>query len=336
MAVATRTGSRHGELGLTDERMLEMYYYMLLTRRLDERLWLLQRSGKIPFVISAQGQEGAQVGAAFALEKGVDWVVPYYRDLGTVLVMGMTPREVFLHAFAREGDPSSGGRQMAHHWSHRRWNIVSGSSPVATQVPHAVGIALGARMQGKNIVVLTALGEGSSNQGDFHEALNFAGVHKLPVIVHVQNNEYAISVPLRKQLACQNVADRAAGYGMPGVVVDGTDVLEVYRVFREAVARARRGEGPTLIESKNVRLTAHSSDDDDKTYRPREELEAARRRDPLATTRQYLYEAGLLDEAREKELEDRVRREIDEAAAWAEAQPHPSVESMFRHVYKEA
>ncbi|MFO7173096.1 MAG: thiamine pyrophosphate-dependent dehydrogenase E1 component subunit alpha [Bacillota bacterium] len=316
--------------------MLEIYRYMLLTRRIDERLWLLQRSGKIPFVISAQGQEGAQVGAAYALVRGKDWLAPYYRDLGKVLVMGMTPREVFLAAFAKQGDPSSNGRQMAHHWGHRRWNIISGSSPVATQVLHAVGVALAAKMKGHDIVVMTSLGEGSSNQGDFHEGLNFAGVHKLPCIIHVQNNEYAISVPLKKQLACENVADRAPGYGMPGVVVDGSDVLAVYAAFREAVDRARRGEGPTLIESKCVRLTPHSSDDDDRTYRPREEIERARQRDPITRTRAYLYEVGLLDEEREQALEVEIRREIDEAQEYAEAQPYEPVETAMRHVYKEA
>lgn len=332
----TRLKARHQELGLTDDQMMEIYYYMLLTRRLDERLWLLQRGGKIPFVISAQGQEAAQVGAAYTLIKGKDWLAPYYRDLGKVLVLGMTPTEVMLAAFARQGDPSSGGRQMGHHWGHRRWNIISHSSPVATQVLHAVGAALAFKMRREDAVVMTSLGEGSSNQGDFHEGLNFAGIHKLPVVIHVQNNEYAISVPLEKQLACRNVADRAAGYGMPGVVVDGTDVLAVYAAFREAVDRARRGEGPTLIESKNVRLTPHSSDDDDKTYRSREDLERARQRDCLRITRAYLFECGLLDDARDRELEERVRREIDEAQAYAEAQPYPPVESLTRWVYREA
>lgn len=334
--MATQTRSRHQELGLTDAQMLEIYRFMLLTRRVDERLWLLQRGGRIPFVISAQGQEGAQVGAAYALIRGKDWLAPYYRDLGKALVMGMTPREVFLAAFARQGDPSSNGRQMAHHWGHRRWNMISGSSPVTTQVLHVVGVGLAAKMRGDDVVAMTSLGEGSSNQGDFHEGLNFAGVHKLPCIFHVQNNEYAISVPLTKQLACENVADRAAGYGMPGVVVDGTDVLGVYAAFRDAVARARRGEGPTLIESKNVRLTPHSSDDDDKTYRPREEIERARQRDPLQVTRTYLFDSGLLDEEKEKALEAEIRKEIDEAQEYAEKQPYESVETAMRHVYKEA
>lgn len=332
---STGTRSRHANLGLTDEQMLEIYHYMLLTRRVDERLWLLQRGGKIPFVISVQGQEGAQIGAAFAMRKGYDWLFPYYRDLGKCLVLGMTPEEVLLSAYAREGDPSSAGRQMAHHWGHRKWNIVSGSSPVTTQVPHCVGAALAFKMKGEDRVAVTSLGEGSSNQGDFHEALNFAGVHKLACIFHVQNNEYAISVPLAKQLACEHVADRARGYGMPGVIVDGGDVLAVYEAFRAAVERARRGEGSTLIESKNVRLTPHSSDDDDKTYRPREELESARDRDPLRRTADYLYEVGLLNPVREKEMEDRVLAAIDAATEAGERAPHPDPATASKHVYKE-
>lgn len=331
-----QTRSRHAELGLTDAQMLDLYYYMLLTRRVDERLWLLQRGGKIPFVISAQGQEAAQVGAAFALTTGKDWLAPYYRDLGKVLVFGMTPRDIMLGAFARAADPSSGGRQMAHHWGHRRHNIVSGSSPVTTQLLHVVGIALAAKMRGEDAVAMTSLGEGSSNQGDFHEGLNFAGVHKLACIFHVQNNEYAISVPLEKQLACANVADRAPGYGMPGVIVNGLDVLEVYAAFRDAAARARRGEGSTLIESKNVRLTPHSSDDDDKTYRSREDLEQAKQKDCVRITREYLYGVGLLDDDRNQALEDRIRKEIDDANEWAEQQPYPEAETLGRHVYNEA
>ncbi len=327
--------SRHGALGLTDEQALDLYYYMLLTRRLDERLWLLQRGGKIPFVISAQGQEAAQVGAAYAMQRGKDWLLPYYRDLGKVLVFGMTPRDIMLGAFARAADPSSGGRQMAHHWGHRQHNIVSQSSPVTTQLQHAVGIALAAKMRREDTVAVTSFGEGSSNQGDFHEGLNFAGVHRLACIFHVQNNEYAISVPLEKQLACANVADRAAGYGMPGVIANGLDVLEVYAAFRDAVARARRGEGSTLIESKSVRLTPHSSDDDDKTYRSREDLERTRQRDCIVVMNQYLVSVGLLDQARNEILEERVRREIDDANEWAEAQPLPSVDVLLRHVYKE-
>src|SRR6476660_1030806 len=266
----TMVEKRHLQAGLSDEKVLEMYKMMLLARRIDERVWLLNRSGKIPFVVSCQGQEAAQVGAAFALDQQKDYILPYYRDIGVVLTFGMTTKELMLSAFAKAEDPNSGGRQMPGHFGQKKNRIVTGSSPVTTQVPHAVGIALAGKMEKKDLVALVTFGEGSSNQGDFHEGANFAGVHKLPVIFMCENNKYAISVPISKQLSCENVSDRAIGYGMPGITVDGNDPLEVYEAVKEAADRARRGEGPTLIETVSYRLTPHSSDDDDRAYRSRE------------------------------------------------------------------
>src|SRR5699024_5150563 len=274
------TKNRHQALGLTDEDVFEMYRLMLLSRKIDERMWLLNRAGKIPFVVSCQGQEAAQVGAAYALNKEIDYVAPYYRDMGIVLGFGMTVKEVMLQAFAKAEDPNSGGRQMPGHFGQKKNRILTGSSPVTTQVPHAVGVALAAEMDDEKIVSFVSLGEGSSNQGDFHEGLNFAGVHKLPVITMVQNNGYAISVPLDKQIACESVADRAIGYGMPGYTVDGNDPLAVYEVVKQARDYAISGKGPTLIEANTVRLTAHSSDDDDRLYREKDELEAMKKQDP--------------------------------------------------------
>lgn len=325
----------HVELGLTADDCLSMYRTMVLARSLDERMWILNRQGKAPFVISCQGQEAAQVGSAFALRRGVDWVAPYYRDAGVVLTLGMTARDLMLGLFARAEDPSSGGRQMPAHYGSRRLQIISGSSPVATQVLHAVGVALAAKMRGEPTIAWTSFGEGSSNQGDVHEGMNFAGVHKLPVIFCCENNRYAISVPQSRQVAARNVADRAVGYGFPGVVVDGNDVLAVYRATREAAERARRGDGPTLIEAQCYRFTPHSSDDDDRTYRAREEVEAARRSDPIQRFRSYLLEAGLLTEARDQEVRREVNAEVDDAVAYAEAAPYPPPESALLHVYAE-
>lgn len=328
------TQNRHQAVGLSDAQVLDMYYYMLLARKVDERQWLLNRAGKVPFVISCQGQEAAQVGAAFALELGKDYACPYYRDLGVVLVLGQSARDCMLSAFAKAEDPNSGGRQMPGHFGGKKWNILSGSSPVTTQVPHAVGIALAGKMQGKNHVVYTSFGEGSSNQGDFHEGANFAGVHKLPVIFFCENNKYAISVPLAKQLACESVADRAIGYGFPGVSIDGNDPIEVYRVVKEAADRGRRGEGPTLIEAVTYRLVPHSSDDDDRVYRTREEVEEAKKKDPILRFAAYLKEVGLLDEAKEQEFLTRVQKEVDEATEYAENAPYPAPESTLTHVYE--
>ncbi|GHI01043.1 thiamine pyrophosphate-dependent dehydrogenase E1 component subunit alpha [Neobacillus kokaensis] len=325
---------RHEALGLSDEKVLEMYEMMLLARRIDERMWLLNRAGKIPFVISCQGQEAAQVGAAFALDKEKDYVLPYYRDLGVVLTFGMTASELMLSGFAKAEDPNSGGRQMPGHFGQKKNRIVTGSSPVTTQVPHAVGIALAGKMERKDFVSFVTFGEGSSNQGDFHEGANFAGVHKLPVIFMCENNKYAISVPIEKQLACEKVSDRAIGYGMPGFTVDGNDPLEVYKVVREAAERGRRGEGPTLIETVSYRLTPHSSDDDDRSYRAPDEVAKAKTKDPIITFGAYLKETGVMTDEIEKEINDSVMKIVNEATDYAENAPYAVPEDALKFVYE--
>lgn len=327
--------NRHKDLGLSNEKVLEMYETMLLARRIDERMWLLNRAGKIPFVISCQGQEAAQVGAAFALDREKDYVLPYYRDMGVVLTFGMTAKELMLSGFAKAEDPNSGGRQMPGHFGQKKNRIVTGSSPVTTQVPHAVGVALGGKLEGKDLVTFVTFGEGSSNQGDFHEGANFAGVHKLPVIFMCENNKYAISVPIEKQLACENVSDRAIGYGMPGFTLDGNDPLEVYKAVKEAADRGRRGEGPTLIETISYRLTPHSSDDDDRSYRARDEVAEAKTKDPIITFGAYLKETGVMDDAKEKEINDRVMNLVNEATDYAENAPYAEPEYALTHVYAE-
>lgn len=325
--------NRHQAIGLSDKQVLEMYETMMLARRIDERMWLLNRAGKIPFVISCQGQEAAQVGAAFALDKEKDYILPYYRDLGVVLTFGMTAKDIMLSGFAKAEDPSSGGRQMPGHFGQRKNRIVTGSSPVTTQVPHAVGIALAGRMEKKDLVTFVTFGEGSSNQGDFHEGANFAGVHKLPVIFMCENNKYAISVPISKQLACEKVSDRGIGYGMPGYTVDGNDPLEVYRVVKEAADRARLGEGPTLIETTTYRLTPHSSDDDDRSYRAQDEVVEAKTKDPILTFGAYLKSAGVLDDQLEKEINERLIKIVNEATDYAELAPYAESESALKYVY---
>ncbi|WP_397539232.1 thiamine pyrophosphate-dependent dehydrogenase E1 component subunit alpha [Rummeliibacillus pycnus] len=329
------TENRHAALGLSDEVVLEMYRTMLLARRLDERMWLLNRAGKIPFVISCQGQEAAQVGAAFALNREEDYVAPYYRDMGVVLHFGMTTKDLMLSAFAKAEDPNSGGRQMPGHFGQKKNRILTGSSPVTTQVPHAVGVALAGKMQKKDFVTFVTLGEGSSNQGDFHEGANFAGVHKLPVIIMVENNRYAISVPLNKQIACENISDRAIGYGMPGVTVDGNDPIEVYKVVKEAADRARAGEGPSLIESVCYRLTAHSSDDDQRQYRTEEDLAEGKANDPIIRFSNYLREQNILTAEIEEKLQEEIMAEIDEATDYAEQAPYAAPEDALKYVYAE-
>ena len=331
----TRTSELAAEHGLRDDELLRMYRLVALARAIDERMWVLNRAGKAAFVISGQGHEGAQVGVVSSLRQGHDWLVPYYRSIAGVLTFGMTPREVMLAQFAKANDPSSGGRQMPGHYGGAAHNILTTSSPVATQVLHAVGIALAAQTRRTGQVALTELGEGSSNQGDFHEGLNFAGIHRLPVVFVVENNGYAISVPMSLGCAVPNIADRGPAYAMPGVVVDGSDVLACYRAGREAVERARRGDGPTLIEAKVTRLTAHSSDDQQTRYRSAEELESERRRDALPRFRERLRQAGVLDDEREASIAAAVRAAVEDATEWAEAQPDPDPADALRHVYAE-
>ncbi|WP_411953394.1 thiamine pyrophosphate-dependent dehydrogenase E1 component subunit alpha [Alkalibacillus sp. S2W] len=331
----SQVDNRHQDLGLSDEQVLDMYRTMLLARKIDERMWLLNRAGKIPFVISCQGQEAAQIGASYALNLDKDYVAPYYRDLGVVLAFGMTTHELFLAAFAKAEDPNSGGRQMPGHFGQKKNRILTGSSPVTTQLPHAVGIALAAKMDGENIASLVTLGEGSSNQGDFHEGLNFAGVHKLPVITMVENNKYAISVPLERQISSESVADRGVAYGMPGYQVDGNDPLEVYRVVKDAHDRAMNGEGPTLIEAMTERLTAHSSDDNDKAYRTEEEIEEMKQKDSLISFAQYLRDVGVLTEEKEQALNKEIDDEINEATEAAENAPYAEPEDALKYVYAE-
>jgi 2-oxoisovalerate dehydrogenase E1 component alpha subunit len=320
---------------ISDETRLEMYRIMLLARRLDERAWVLHRQGKIAFHISGIGHEAAQVGAALALERGKDWIAPYYRDLAMMIALGLTPREFALGLMGKKGEPNSGGRQMPSHWSLRRVNVVSHSSPVATQTCHATGIALAIKMSGDSAVALTSVGEGSTAQGEWYEGVNWAAIHRLPVIFLVENNVYAISVRQEKQMAVASVADKAAGLGLQGVSVDGMDVEAVHTAVAAAAARARSGEGPTLVEARVERMTPHSSDDDDRTYRPREEIEAIKRRDPLARFRAELLERKILTEKVDREYDERARQEVEEAIAFAAEAPYPEVESAAYPVYAE-
>ena len=328
------TVNSYEELGLSKQDLVAMFETMVRARKIDERMWKLNRAGKIPFVVSCQGQEAAQVGAAFALEKGTDYILPYYRDVAVVLHFGQTAQDLMLSAFAKAEDPNSGGRQMPGHFGSKQHRIVTGSSPVTTQVPHAVGVALAAKLKKEELVTFVSFGEGSSNQGDFHEGANFAGVHKLPVILFCENNKYAISVPLSKQLACERVSVRAKGYGMPGVTVDGTDPIAVYAAVKEARARALRGEGPTLIEAEVERLVPHSSDDDDKAYRSVEELADLKHRDGNQLFRARLIEDGIATEEELASIESNVDTEVNEATAYADKAPYASPESTMDHVYE--
>jgi 2-oxoisovalerate dehydrogenase E1 component alpha subunit len=322
------------EAGLTKTDLKDMFRVMLLARKLDERMWLLNRSGKLPFVISCQGQEATQVGTGFALDKEVDILSPYYRDLALVTHFGMTPLETMLSAFAKNGDIQSGGKQMPGHFSKKENNILTQGSSVTTQVLHAVGAAYKFKLDDEKRVALTTLGEGSTSQGDFHEGLNFAGVHKLPFICLIENNDYAISVPRKLQYGAEKLSDRAAGYGMYGEQVDGNDPVAVYSAIKKARERAINGEGSSLIEALSTRLTAHSSDDDDR-YRDKEELESNKKKDCLILFKEYMLENHVADEAWFDSEEATVKKTVTEATKAAENAPYPNPEDALLNVYEE-
>jgi 2-oxoisovalerate dehydrogenase E1 component alpha subunit len=326
-------GPLAASFGLADADLVAMYRTLALARAIDERMWILNRVGRIPFVISGQGHEGAQVGLAWPLRRGHDWIAPYYRSIATCLAFGMTPRDLMLAQYAKASDPGSAGRQMPGHYGSPAHHLVSVSSPVATQILHAVGIALASKIRGLDQVAVAIMGEGSSNQGDVHEALNFAAIHRLPFVFVVENNGYAISVPAERELSVPDVAMRASGYGIPGVVVDGTDVLACYAAGRAAVDRARSGGGPTLVEAKVSRLTAHSSDDQQTKYRSEADLAEGRAHDPLPIFRAQLREAGVLTPDVEAALAVEIAALVEDATDFAEAEPDPDPATGMDHVF---
>ncbi len=322
----------HTDLGLKEEDLVSMYRYMLLARYCDERQWALNRQGKAPFVVPVSGHEGAQVGSGWAFEIGKDVFCPYYRDLTLVLVAGFTARDVFAGLFGKKDDPSSGGRQMPAHWGSKQHNIITGSSPIATQCLHAAGIAYSKKLKRSDAIVGCWFGEGGTSEGDWHGAMNFAGIHKLPLVFICENNQYAISVPEHKQVA-GSVHGRAEGYGMHGAVGDGNDVLESYRLTKDAVDRARAGGGPSLIELRTYRYYGHTSDDDDRTYRSRDEVEEWRKKDPIPRFEEYIKSVGVVDDAKVDEIKESAKQEVTQGAQEAEAADFPDPTTAAQHVY---
>jgi len=331
--IETKRETRDEEL--SKELLQDLFWTMLLARRTDERAWVLHRQGKIAFHVSAIGHEATQVGAGFALRRGQDWVAPYYRDLALLFAMGMTPREFVLGLMGKREEPNSGGRQMPSHWSLKRANVISHSAPVATQTTHAVGIALGIKMHKEDTVVLATIGEGSTAQGEWYEGVNWAAIHKLPVIFLIENNLYAISERQDKQMAVKSAAEKACGLGLEGVSVDGTNVLAVYRAVKEAADRARAGEGPSVVESVSYRITPHTSDDDDRTYRTREEVEEHKKNDPLLIARAALQAQGALSAEEYNQMEEKAKTMVDEAVRYAEQAPYPTPDEGSYPVYAE-
>ncbi|MBO0476126.1 thiamine pyrophosphate-dependent dehydrogenase E1 component subunit alpha [Vagococcus sp. DIV0080] len=319
--------------GLSKEEIIQAYREVLRGRRLDERLWQLTRIGKTSFNISGQGAEVAQVAMAMAFEHEKDYFLPYYRDMTACLVWGMTSKDILLGSFGKEDDPSSHGRMMPNHYGSKEHNIVAFSSTVSTQMVLATGVAYSAQLEKSDFVTLTTTGEGSANQGEVQEAMNFAGVKKLPLIFVIENNEYAISVPIEEQYAGENMSSRAVGYGFEGVTVDGNDFTEVYLTFKKAVEDARKGLGPKLIELKVSRLTSHSADDDHNVYRSKEEIEEMKKHDPLDEMQKQLIAEKYLTQEELDKMDEEVRDEINKATDEAEAMPDPVASSLLDEVY---
>ncbi|HET7419712.1 MAG TPA: thiamine pyrophosphate-dependent dehydrogenase E1 component subunit alpha [Candidatus Dormibacteraeota bacterium] len=317
----------------TREEYLQLHRWMCMAKALDDRMHILVKQGRAPFVGSSRGHEGIQV-ASTATIGADDWLVPHYRGLANAIVRGLTMKEWMLAVFAKAGDPLSAGRNIPGGcYSYHRLKIAPVSQVVASWIPKAAGIAYAAKLKGEGSVTLCTFGDGATSQGEFHEGVNFAAVHRLPVVFVCENNSYAISVPIRLQTANPNIADRAAGYGIPGVTVDGTDVPACYQACQEAVARARRGEGPTLIDAKIWRLNAHTSEDNHLKYRSKEEIEEAARHDPIVRFTSWLVQRRWITAEAAAAAQAACDEEASEAADWAEQQPDPLPEDALKNVF---
>jgi 2-oxoisovalerate dehydrogenase E1 component alpha subunit len=320
----------HREFGMSDAEALDIYYAMVVSRRVSEYALKLAFQGSLDVSIPSDGHEAAQI-ASMRVLRPTDPVYLFYRSAPAAYARGMTAREIFLDYFGAADGPSSGGKNLPGHWAKKHLNLMSVSGSVATQIPHAVGSALAAKLRGEDSVSVAYFGDGGSSKSDFHEGLNFAAVQQLPVVLFCENNGMAISVPFEKQSGVPRVADRAVGYALVGISVDGSDPLQVWRVMREAVDAARAGKGPALIEARVTRLGQHTSQVGD--LRAPAVLAAARRHDPLAGFARYLRHHGLLDDALEHGFRERADAEVADAVEFASHAAPPPRERAFQDVY---
>lgn len=339
VASGTRTGRTSVEPlpGLNNESLLNAYRNSLAARLIDAKTLNLLKQGKVFFHIGGSGHEVAQVATALAFRPGYDWAYPYYRDLAFSLQFGYTVEEVMLEILHRKGGPSSDGFTMPFHWGHKKWRIVSQSSPTGTQYLQAVGTAMGAMRKGVDEIVYVSSGEGATSEGEFHEAVNWAARGRFPVIFLVQNNKYAISVPVHDQTAGGSISEIVKGYdGLARFRVDGCDFPGMYAVAREAAARARRGDGPSVIEADTVRLLPHSSSDDQRKYRDKEDIEEDSRKDPIPRLEKFLVDLNVATPDELAAIKIDVQNRINTAVEIAEGQPHPEPSELDRRVYSES
>jgi pyruvate dehydrogenase E1 component subunit alpha len=313
--------------------MRRLMRFMILNRELDERLTKLQRQGRIGFHIGSVGEEALMIGSAAAM-RPTDWVVPSYREAGVALYRGMRIEQLVANMYGTAEDPVS-GRQMPCHYADQPHNFLSISSPVGTQIPQATGIAWAMKIRKTTDAAIVYFGDGATSEGDFHVGLNFAGVFKVPCVFICRNNQWAISTPYEVQTAAETIAQKALAYGIAGERVDGNDVLAAYQATHDALERARRGEGSTLLEMYTYRQGAHSTSDDPRAYRQQADVDAWLKKDPIARFRRYLVDRKLWGAEEEGRAKAEIVGELAAAIDHAEKAPRPSIESMFRDVFKE-
>jgi len=317
---------------LSEDKLRYIYDVMILTREFDNRSLKLQRQGRIGFYIGCKGQEASHIGSAYALNDN-DWIFPSYREPGILFLRKVPIYKLFCQMMGNEGDPCH-GRQMPCHFSHKEVNFVSISSPLATQIPHAVGAAYAMKYNKQKTVSVTYFGDGSTSEGDFHVALNFAGVYKTPTIFICENNQWAISVPITKQTASESIAIKGISYGIESFKVDGNDIFAVYEITKKAVEKARNFGGPTLIENYTYRLGSHSSSDDATRYRNNDEYEMWLKKDPIVRFEKYLLNEGIINKDYIESQKKFAEEEINNAIKEAEKLKNPTIETLFTDVYE--
>ena len=319
--------------GLKNADLVDYYTRLVQVRSIDERIWALNRQGKVPIAASAQGHEAAQLGSLLAAEKDGDcFLFPYYRDLALKVAAGLTPAQTMMSFMGKAGDPYSNGRQFPLQGADLPNKIIQISNVVAAGLTQGVGYALGCRMAGEKTVVLVYFGDGATSQGETHEAMNFASIHKLPVIFICENNRYAISTPKTSQMAIEEFSDRASSYGFPGITVDGMDLVSCYEATREAITHAR-SQGPVLLEMLVERFMSHTTDDDDRRYRPEGEVERARERDPVVTLARTLIDEKVLTQKQVDAIAAAALKATDEATDIADASSPPDESGLHDMVY---
>ena len=319
--------------GFTKKQILDVYSKMYLSRRLDEKMLILLKQGKSFFHIGASGHEAAQLAASSAMRSGKDWAYPYYRDAALCIGLGMSCREQLLCFLAKADDPNSGGRQMPQHYGHKNLRIVSQSSPTGTQFLQAVGCAMARKMDKSKDVVYVSAGEGTTSQGDFHEALNWSSNVKAPVIFHIQDNEYAISTHRSIQTA-DSIYSMTSGYkNLSRYDVDGTNFFETNLAFKQAIERARKGKGPSLIVSNVVRLLPHSSSDDQRKYRTQDDLSKDRKKDPLIILSNECKKNNFISQDEFEKIHLEINKQVDADTEWAEAQEYPDTDTALDYIY---